>query len=120
MDWKVAWLAVALCSAGAGSAGLWAAAAQARGAPLIRNPVVLNIGFVCRWQDRCIRNQQRAMRRALKHVAKYPPATWRIQLCNRNASRGGTRVDWIGFNNCIRNQALRPPPPPPPRRKRRR
>ena len=76
MDWKVALLAVALGSAGAGSAGLWAAAAQARG--------------------------------ALKHVAKYPPASWRIQLCNRNASRGGTRVDWIGFNNCVRNASLQP------------
>ena len=59
MDWKVAWLAVALCSAGAGSAGLWAAAAQARGAPLIRNPVVLNIGFVCRWQNRCTASSTR-------------------------------------------------------------
>ena len=103
--------ALALCSALACSA-----AADARTKPPLRNPALLNIGFVCRWQPRCISRQEQAMQRALRYVAKYRPPAWKIQLCNRNAYRNGTRKDWIGFNNCIRNPALRPPPP----RKRRR
>ena len=73
--------------------------------PPLRDPVFLNMGFVCKWQTRCIRDQQRAHRRALHHVRKYRPAAWKIQLCNRNASRRG-RVDWIGYYNCIRNKRL--------------
>jgi hypothetical protein len=78
--------------------------------PPLRDPVFLNIGFVCQWQDRCIRRQQSAMRRSLAYVEKHDPPEWKIQLCNRNASRnrGKGRVDWIGYNNCIRNQSLRP------------
>jgi len=113
MTLKLAIVALALGSAGA------EAATQL---PPIKNPAVLNIGFVCRWQDLCIQNQQKAMRHSLKFVAKYEPPAWRIQLCNRNAGRNGTRVDWVGFNNCIRNPDLRPPPPKtaPKARKRRR
>ena len=87
------------------------AAAEARSPPL-RNPALLNIGFVCRWQSRCIKKQESEMQRALRYVKKYNPPAWKIQLCNRNSSRNGTRKDWIGFNNCIRNAALRAPPPP--------
>ncbi len=94
------------------------AAAQARSTPPLRNPALLNIGFVCHWQSRCIKKQQSEMRQALRYVKKYSPPAWKVQLCNRNSSRNGTRKDWIGFNNCIRNPALRPPPPP--KRKRRR
>ena len=104
MNLKLAIAALVLCPSGA------EAATQL---PPLRNPAVLNIGFVCRWQDRCIQNQQKAMRHSLKFVAQYEPPTWRIQLCNRNAARNGTRVDWVGFNNCIRNPDLRPPPPKP-------
>ncbi len=82
-----------------------AAPAQDKPPPL-RDPVFLNIGFVCKWQERCMRDQQRAMKRALGYVRKYRPGTWKIQLCNRNAARRG-RVDWIGFENCIRNRRLR-------------
>lgn len=85
--------------------------------PPLKNPAVLNIGFVCRWQERCIGRQQEAMGHALKYVAKYQPAAWKIQLCNRNAGRNGTRVDWVGFNNCVRNPDLRPPPAPRKRRR---
>lgn len=116
MNWKAALTAVVLCFAGAGWAIGWPAAAHARAAPPLKNPAVLNIGFVCRWQPHCIRKQESAMAVALRHVQSYRPANWRVQLCNRNASRGGTRVDWVGFNNCIRNPNLRPPP----KRKRRR
>ena len=95
-----------------------AAAHAAINAPPLKNPAVLNIGFVCRWQDRCIQNQQKAMGHALKFVAQYEPPAWRIQLCNRNAARNGTRVDWVGFNNCIRNPDLRPPPAKAKKRRR--
>lgn len=84
-------------------------------APLY-DPVSLNIGLACQWQERCISKQKSASKRALKYVRKYKPPTWRIHLCNRNASRMRGRVDWIGFDQCIRNEALRPPPPPPPPR----
>ena len=82
--------------------------------PPLRDPVFLNIGFVCQWQERCIERQKRAMKRSLSYVKKYRPPTWKIHLCNRNASRRGGRiergrVDWIGYYNCIRNPALRRP-----------
>jgi len=95
---------------------LWPRAADATQPPPLKNPAILNIGFVCHWQESCIGRQQAAMGHALKYVAKYQPPAWKIQLCNRNAGRNGTRVDWVGFHNCVRNPDLRPPPP----RKRRR
>ena len=78
--------------------------------PPLRDPVFLNIGFVCQWQDGCIQKQQSAMKRSLSYVGKHDPPQWKIELCNRNASRnrGRGRVDWIGYENCIRNQSLRP------------
>ena len=88
----------------------WAARADARGAPLY-DPVALNIGLNCQWQQRCISDQKKAMKRALKYVEKYQPPAWRVQLCNKNASRKRFRMDWIGFHNCIRNATLRPAPP---------
>lgn len=111
MNRKLALAALALVPAGAWSVGAWSIAAQAATkAPPLRNPALLNIGFVCKWQARCIRRQQSAMSRALGYVRKYRLPSWKVQLCNRNAGRNGTRVDWIGFNNCVRNPALRPPP----------
>jgi len=80
-------------------------------APLY-DAVALNIGVNCQWQKRCIGSQRRAMNDARKYIAKYNPPLWRIHLCNRNAARTRDRVDWVGFNNCIRNDALQPPPPP--------
>ena len=55
--------------------------------------------------------QQSAMKKALRYVRKHDPEQWKLQLCNRNASRnrGRGRVDWIGFYNCIRNDKLRRP-----------
>jgi len=113
MRWRLAFAILAL-----GPAGTWAgqAAAQYKAPyraqykpPPLRNPALLNIGFVCRWQDRCIQKQDKAMRRALKYVAKYQTPSWKIQLCNRNSSRDGTRKDWVGFDNCVRNASLQPP-----------
>ena len=88
---------------------LWSFDAEARRQPPpINNPALLNIGFVCRWQERCISRQQRAMKSSLGYLEKYRLPAWKVQLCNRNSSRNGTRKDWIGFNNCIRNPAVRP------------
>ena len=100
MGIKLILAAVALLSVGA--------EARTKPAPL-KNPVLLNIGYVCSWQNRCIGKQQRAMKSALGYVEKYRPPAWKVQVCNRNSSRNGTRKDWIGFNNCVRNPAIRPP-----------
>ena len=79
------------------------AAAEAKLPPL-RDPVFLNIGFVCQWQERCMDRQRRAQKRALAYVRKYEPPAWKVQLCNRRSvQRRSGRVDWIGYNNCIRN-----------------
>lgn len=79
----------------------------------LADPVALNIGLGCQWELSCINRHKRAMNNALKYVAKYRPPQWRIEQCNRNAQRGRERVDWIGFNQCIRNADLRYIPPPP-------
>jgi len=78
-------------------------------ASVLHDPVTLNIGVNCQWQTRCMSQQRGAMKRALNFVARSRPPQWRVQLCNRNARRGGNRVDWIGFENCIRNAALKQP-----------
>ena len=80
--------------------------------PPLYDPVFLNIGFVCRWESRCMNRQDDARKRSLKFVRKYNPPAWRVELCNRNAGRHRERVDWIGFEHCIRNEALRPAPAP--------
>lgn len=89
---------------------LGAGAVEARPAAPLHDAASLNIGLSCQWQQSCIKKQKKAMNRALKYVRKYRPPTWRIQLCNRNAARKRYRVDWVGFDNCIRNAALRPAP----------
>ena len=81
-------------------------AAEAR-PPLLNDPVRLNIGYVCGWQVACIDRQHSAMRKALNYVKRYDPPKWKIQQCNRNASRGRSRVDWIGYYNCIQNLGLK-------------
>ena len=78
--------------------------AEARSAPL-HDPVLLNIGIVCKWNNGCIYRQQRAMKAALAYVKKHR-AAWKVEICNRNSARNGTRKDWIGFNNCIRNSKI--------------
>jgi hypothetical protein len=85
---------------------LIALSAPAAAVPL-QDSVTLNIGLNCQWQQRCIDQQRRAMKRALSYVKKAQPAAWRIQQCNRNAARKRNRVDWVGFDNCIRNTLLR-------------
>lgn len=99
MRWALAVMLVGLGSS--------ASAAQAR-VPLY-DSVSLNIGLNCQWQRTCIAAQQRAMTRALSYVRTQRPPRSKIHLCNRNASRGHNRVDWVGFDNCIRNASLRTP-----------
>ena len=75
--------------------------------PPLHDPVFLNIGFVCQWQERCIQRQQRAMKKAIGYTRKYKPPGWKIHLCNRRAvQRRSGRIDWISYNNCIRNPAV--------------
>jgi hypothetical protein len=91
-------IAVALAFAGSG--------ADAKLPPL-RDPVFLNIGFVCQWQESCIEKQQRAMKRSLGFVKKNKPPAWKVQFCNRRASfRRTGRIDWISYYNCISNRSL--------------
>src|SRR5438270_13762951 len=78
---------------------------------VLHDPIALNIGVNCQWQPRCMAQHRAAMQRALHFVAKKQAPQWRIQLCNRNARRGGNRVDWIGFDHCLRNSGLREPSP---------
>ena len=75
----------ALAAFALGCAGSWPAAADAKPPPL-KNPALLNIGFVCRWQSHCIEKQERAMERALKYVRKNQLPAWKMQMCNRNAA----------------------------------
>lgn len=108
MTSRLALAALLLVSAGAVAHGK---------VPPVKDPVFLNIGFVCQWQERCIARQQRAMRRALSYVRRREPPSWKVELCNRNASRRPGRVDWIGFDNCVRNANLRRPPATASRRR---
>jgi hypothetical protein len=86
-------------------------AATADQRPILYDAVALNIGVNCQWQSRCMAQQRSAMKRSLGYVTKSRPPQWRVHLCNRNAGRGGARIDWVGFEHCIRNAALRPPAP---------
>jgi hypothetical protein len=78
------------------------APAPGRRAPL-HDPVVTRIGLICRWERTCIQAQRAAMLAALDFVDRRNPPLARVHICNRNASRGLGRVDWVGFYNCIRN-----------------
>lgn len=81
---------------------------QANAAAPLYDPVVLNIGVNCQWQPRCERQQHGAMKDAHRYIAHQRPPLWRIQLCNKNARRATARIDWIGFDDCIRNSSLGP------------
>ena len=101
---KLPLIAVAVAVA-AGSGASWADAKL----PPLRDPVFLNIGFVCQWQDDCMTRQKGAMRKALSFTKKSDPPGWKVQLCNRRAvQRRSGRIDWVSYNNCIRSPALAP------------
>jgi hypothetical protein len=92
--WSVAAIAFAVC------------AFAVRAAAPIYDPVFLNIGINCQWQERCEHQQRKAMADAAKYIAARHPSLPAIHQCNRNARRGTARVDWVGFNRCIRNKHL--------------
>ena len=98
-------LTLAFAAIVVGAAGAGGSAVEAKLPPL-RDPVFLNIGFVCKWEERCISRQKRAMNRALRYVKRNDPPAWKIQASNRIASGTRGRVDWIGYNNCIRNPKI--------------
>jgi hypothetical protein len=77
--------------------------------PILHDSIALNIGVNCQWQSRCMSLQRSAMKRALAFMRSNRPPQWQLELCNRNAGRGGYRIDWVGFDHCIRNAALKPP-----------
>src|SRR5687768_1410333 len=79
-------------------AGLLVAAPAVAEARPLADPTSLNIGLSCQWQQRCMSQQKKAMKRALKFVKKERPPSWRIEMCNRNTSKSRSRVDWVGFN----------------------
>ena len=86
---------------------LVAAASEGRAMAPLYDPVALNIGINCQWQPQCQSKQHKAMSDAAKFIAaKHPPLS-QIHLCNRNARRGTARVDWVGFNSCIRNSIIK-------------
>ena len=87
--------------------GATGAAASAKLPPL-RDPVFLNIGFVCQWQEECIQKQQKAMKQALAYGKRAKPTNWQVQFCNRRATfRRSGRIDWISYNTCIRSPKVR-------------
>jgi len=101
--------------------GLWLFAVPLLAGPAAAtavDPVSVNIRAICKSQKRCMVQQRAAMRHALNYLATERPPGWRLQVCNRNASRGSLRVDWVGFDNCLRNPALKPPLGPRKARKR--
>lgn len=88
-------------------AGIGLAAGAGAKVPPLRNPVFLNIGFVCQWQEACIQKQQRAHKRSLSFIKKAKPPAWKVQFCNRRATfRRTGRIDWISYHNCISNPKL--------------
>jgi hypothetical protein len=86
---------------------LIAAATPGRTATPLHDSVALNIGVNCQWSARCMAEQRRAMFRALAYVRTRHAARPLIHLCNRNAARARSRVDWVGFDHCIHNTRLR-------------
>jgi hypothetical protein len=89
------------------SAALLAAGpSAARRPPPLRDPVLVRIGMICRWDRACMQAQQGAMAAALHYVDRKSPPARRIRACNRNAARGADRTDWVGFYNCIRNRRI--------------
>lgn len=98
-----------IVAAAASAAGILLANSSALARGIVHDPVALNIGVNCAWEARCMALQHAAMTRSLHYVSATRPPQWKVQLCNRNANRGGYRVDWAGFDHCIHNANLRLP-----------
>ena len=87
------------------------AAAGAVAAPGVAaiHPVVRNINLLCKSQSSCTQRQWRAMQSAFAFMREKRIPVWKIEQCNRNAAKQRSRIDWIGFNNCIRNSKVKAP-----------
>ena len=83
------------------------AAAQRRPPPV--HPVVRNINSLCKSQDSCVQRQWRGMQAAFAYMRAKRLPVWKIEQCNRNAAKQRSRIDWVGFNNCIRNPKVKAP-----------
>src|ERR1043165_4777594 len=85
-EWAYQWhsLRVIRCAFLVGIAGLCALASAGEARPPLGDPVALNIGINCQWQQNCMKTQSKAMKRALKYVKKTELPPWRLQMCNRN------------------------------------
>ena len=77
--------------------------------PGVVHPVVRNISTLCKGDKACIQRQWKGMQSAFAYMRAKRPPIWKIEQCNRNASRQRNRVDWLGFNNCVRNPKVKPP-----------
>ena len=88
----------------------WAAAGAAVVPPPgAIHPVVRTINLLCKSQSSCTQRQWRAMQSAFSFMREKRPPVWKIEQCNRNAAKQRSRIDWIGFNNCIRNPKVKAP-----------
>ncbi len=94
---------------GLAALALAACAYHARAAAPLYDPVILNIGINCQWKQHCEHKQRDAMKDAGQFIAARHPPLWKVHMCNRNARRATARVDWVGFNSCIRNSRLGQP-----------
>ncbi len=73
------------------------------------HPVVRNINLLCGSQSACVQRQWRSMQNAFAFMRTKRPPVWKIEQCNRNAAKQRSRIDWIGFDNCIRNPKVKAP-----------
>lgn len=90
--------------------GTWIVSTDASARTRQAHPVIQNIGGLCGWRKQCMALQQRSMQSALSFVASSRRLPmWRVHLCNRNASRASNKIDWVGFDACIRNKKLKRP-----------
>src|SRR5258705_2803900 len=97
MSWAFAAAAVLAVATGSAAADAWSNAP-----PPLYDPVFLNLGFVCRWEARCMDRQDDAMKRALKYVrTKHPPA-WRGQLCDPHHRGQGEHGDSVRIGHFMR------------------
>src|SRR5258705_13773137 len=106
MSWAFAVAAVLAVATGSAAADAWSNAP-----PPLYDPVFLNLGFVCRWEARCMDRQDDAMKRALKYVrTKHPPA-WRVHPCKHHARGQGAPGRRKRLAQCPAERSPRPPPP---------
>ena len=77
---------------GLAALALAACAYHARAAAPLYDPVILNIGINCQWQQHCEHKQRDAMKDAGQFIAARHPPLWKVHMCNRiRPPRDGAR-----------------------------